>query len=84
MSFVRYTRDMADFIPYQQRYDRPAPREDGRVALSADRWQMLTNAFNADPDGAISYEFLKHRELTVHGPIQVDGILFLPAVYLAA
>lgn len=69
---------MADFIAYQERVDRPK-RDDGKVALSPDRWQSLVAWFMAPP-----YIHSTPIEIEVIEPVNVSGVLFLPAVYLAA
>lgn len=71
---------MPDFIAYQQREERPTPREDGKVALSPARWAALVAWYKAAPHLA---DF-DPVEIEVVEPIDVRGVLFLPAVYLAA
>lgn len=73
---------MPDFVPYQTRHERPVPREDGKIALSPERWKMLRDYFislgfdmSAPPEPA---------EIKLTVMIDVDGITFLPGVYLAA
>lgn len=69
---------MADFIAYQERVDR-VKSEDGRVALSPDRWQALVEYIRehyADQQPT--------EQITVYEPTFVNDVLYLPAVYHAA
>jgi hypothetical protein len=68
---------LADFIAYQERVDR-VKSEDGRVALSPDRWQSLV-AYLDPLDTTPGVE-----QITVGAPLTVNDVLYLPAMYHAA
>lgn len=69
---------MADFIPYQTRVERSV-NPDKTVRLSPDRWQSLVDYIRANYGD-------QHPEenITVYEATEVNGLLFLPAVYRAA
>lgn len=68
---------MADFIPYQERAERTL-RDDGKVALSPDRWKYLVAWFMAPPNTNTPIE------IEIVEPVKVNDVLYLPATYLAA
>jgi hypothetical protein len=61
---------MADFIPYQ--HPTPRVRSGSIVRLSAERWAVLKEHFNAS------------IYVVVPAPVMLGEILFLPALYRAA
>lgn len=72
---------MPDFISYQTRYERPVPREDGKIALPPERWKMLRDylaSLNVSPVAG------EPDNIELGVMIDVNGITFLPGVYLAA
>lgn len=72
---------MPDFVPYQTRHERPTPRDDGKIALSPERWELLRDYLaSLNIDGPSIYA----TEIKLDVMIDVAGITFLPGVYLAA